>query len=285
MSDGDVIVRPGATLSAGDIVLQKLTIGGSANVERITNTTNLVFSELVVGGPDAANPASLRAAGIRAGGLSIGHGKVTIKPSGADANFTVVSSLSMTQDGSTLDLTNNDLVLHADGGGPTYYAAMRMLVQRARNSELGLWKGPGITSSAAAENPLTGVALVLNNRIVDGEPQPIFTDISGEPTVLNDVILKYTWNGDTNLDEKVNADDYFRIDSAFLAGASPNGWYDGDFNYDGAINADDYFLIDSAFLGQTATLGDALRAVSIPEPGALLLTLAPVLLLSRRRRD
>ena len=284
MTRGDVTVDSGATLLGGQVALKTLTVAGSANVDRIFETgTDTVFTSVIVGGPDAANPASLRSAGIRADQLTIGHGKVTIKPSGANVDTSVISSFNMTQDGSTLDLTNNDLVLHAGPGGPTYYAMMRMAVQEARNSELGAWKGPGITSSTAAENPLTSLALVLNNQMVGGEPQPIFSNISGEPTVLNDVIVKYTWYGDANLDERVNADDYFRIDSAFLAGAAPNGWYDGDFNYDNKVNADDYFLIDSTFLGQGAALGESLRAVSVPEPGSMLVAMVPLYFLARRR--
>ena len=284
---GDVTVQPGATLLAGQVGLKTLLVRGAADVDKVTEvgSPTALFSSVSVQGPDAANPATLRSAGIRADQLSIGHGKLTIKPSGANVDTTVIGSLNMTQDGSTLDLTDNDLILHANAGGPTYYAAMRMLVQDARNSSLGRWKGPGITSSAAAENPLTGLALVLNSRSVNGEPEPIFTNVSGEPTVLNDVIVKYTYNGDANLDGRINADDYFRIDQGFLAGG-PGTWTSGDFNYDGNINADDYFLIDQAFLGQGQPLtgiSGALAAVSVPEPASLVLCLSPLFLLTRRR--
>jgi hypothetical protein len=97
--------------------------------------------------------------------------------------------------------------------------------------------------------------------------------------------VKYTYNGDANLDGRVNADDYFRIDSGFLAQLDDPTWRDGDFNYDGTINADDYFLIDSAFLGQGGALGDVVRAVAVPEPTAAgALCIAGMLMRRRRRR-
>ncbi|MCY2950438.1 MAG: hypothetical protein NTU53_00475 [Planctomycetota bacterium] len=76
--------------------------------------------------------------------------------------------------------------------------------------------------------------------------------MTGLAAVANDqgeVVVKYTWNGDANLDGVVNADDYFQIDSGFIS--QKKGYYNGDFNYDNTVNADDYFLIDSAFIGQS----------------------------------
>jgi hypothetical protein len=60
----------------------------------------------------------------------------------------------------------------------------------------------------------------------------------------------HTHNGDSNLDGRVNADDYFKSDSGFLPPSVAPKFADGDFNHDGRINADDYFLIDSALLSQ-----------------------------------
>jgi hypothetical protein len=85
------------------------------------------------------------------------------------------------------------------------------------------------------------------------------TDANGEPLDENAIVITYTYDGDANLDGRINADDYFRIDSGFLSQPAKPHYAEGDFNYDGTINADDYFLIDSAFLGQGAP-----QAVSIP---------------------
>jgi len=57
-----------------------------------------------------------------------------------------------------------------------------------------------------------------------------------------DVLVKYTYDGDANLDGKINVDDYGKIDFNIALGS--NGWINGDFNYDGKINVDDYGIID-----------------------------------------
>jgi hypothetical protein len=72
-----------------------------------------------------------------------------------------------------------------------------------------------------------------------------FTSFEGSPVLATDVLIKYTWYGDANLDGKVDGSDYSRIDSGFLAHAT--GWANGDFNYDNTVNGSDYTLIDNAF--------------------------------------
>ena len=56
------------------------------------------------------------------------------------------------------------------------------------------------------------------------------------------------------IDGRITSDDYFRIDSGFLAQPADPTYAQGDFNYDEQITSDDYFVIDSAFLGQGAPL-------------------------------
>jgi len=79
-----------------------------------------------------------------------------------------------------------------------------------------------------------------------------YLKFDGVDVSVNDILVKYSWNGDVNLDGVVNADDYFRVDTGFITQAG--GYQNGDLNYDGVVNADDYFLIDSAFLSQTGPL-------------------------------
>jgi len=142
-----------------------------------------------------------------------------------------VLNLIINGDG-TLDVGDNTLLV-----GNTSVDAVAALIRSGRSG--GAWTKPGITSSTARSRPMTGLAAVANNQ--------------------GEVVVKYTWDGDANLDGLINADDYFQIDSGYITQAK--GWYNGDFNYDDIINADDYFLIDSAFIGQTGPL-----AASKPEP-------------------
>jgi hypothetical protein len=81
-----------------------------------------------------------------------------------------------------------------------------------------------------------------------------FEDVSVSNT---DVLIKYTYFGDANLDGVVNGSDYTLIDNGF--NNSLTGWRNGDFNYDGVVNGDDYTLIDNAF----NTQGPALSAISL----------------------
>ena len=213
-----------------------------------------------------------------AGLTNTGHVKV-----GAGSALTSMGPIEST---GTLD---NDGILLARATAETRAAVMSRLeaqIVTARDGAEGRWTGKGITSSAAAANPLTGLAAVPND---DRAGQPLITTNLGFVTPgINDLIVLHRYNGDANLDGRINSDDYFRIDSGFLAQPQSPTYRDGDFNYDGKINSDDYFLIDSAFLGQGAPLmgvagSAALAAVAVPEPSSLLLGALMGGLLRRRR--
>jgi hypothetical protein len=187
-----------------------------------------------------------------------------------------------------LDLRDNDLIVQSNERERlSVLSRVYNQVKTARNSELFLWSGNGIGTSSAQRNPLVGLAVALNDN---GNGTPMVATFGGQAVDANSVLVKFTYNGDANLDGRINADDYFRIDSGFLAQLRGPTYRDGDFNYDAKINADDYFLIDSAFLGQGAPLdgggnGAALAAVSVPEPsGFALAIIAGGALLRRRRR-
>jgi len=70
------------------------------------------------------------------------------------------------------------------------------------------------------------------------------------------VLVKYTYYGDTDLNGRVNFDDYVRTDNGFNNHLS--GWFNGDFDFNGQVNFDDYVLIDLAFNTQSGTLRRAL---------------------------
>jgi hypothetical protein len=75
---------------------------------------------------------------------------------------------------------------------------------------------------------------------------------SGRSYTGTDVLVKYTWYGDTDVNGQVDFDDYVRIDGGFNAGST--GWINGDLDYSGGIDFDDYVLIDLAFNAQDGTL-------------------------------
>src|SRR5439155_2249396 len=188
------------------------------------------------------------------------------------------SSVSIT--GGKLDLNDNDLIVT----GMTR-AAVEALVASGRHN--GDWLGNGITSTSAANNAgRTALGVVQASDLG-------VTYFSGQTVSASDVLVKYTYGGDANLDGKINVDDYTRIDSNIGLGTA--GWYNGDFNYDGKVNVDDYTIIDSNIGIQGAPFptasgigggaSAALGVTAVPEPATpSSLGIAAASLLGRRRR-
>ena len=99
-----------------------------------------------------------------------------------------------------------------------------------------------LTALGAISNNLNGTAL--------------YSTFDNQPVALNDVLIKFTYYGDTNLNGQVDGSDYSRLDSAIVTPAT--GWFNGDFNYDGATDGSDYTLIDNAYDRQGAILAAAI---------------------------
>jgi ELWxxDGT repeat protein len=174
------------------------------------------------------------------GALSIA-GSATITAGGD--KVLVVDSLSFASGGS-LDLADNDLVVH--------------------NGNLGTWNGSayggmtgvlaeGSVDSSSAEDRRTmlGVATAGDIFGISGSQTATF---DGQTVSASDVLIKFTYAGDANLDGKINIDDYGRIDANVGQSGAVFGWYNGDFNFDGKINIDDYGLIDSVIGSQGPVL-------------------------------
>jgi ELWxxDGT repeat protein len=176
-------------------------------------------------------------------------------------------------DGAKLELGSGGLIITATPA--TRYSVQTTIanyVKRTRTPD-GRWEGKGLTSYSTSD--FAGLIAVLNDR---GNGKPILTKYDGQSVGTNDILVKYTWNGDVNLDGVIDAADYFMVDSGFLT--QQGGYQNGDLNYDGQVDAADYFLIDSAFLAQNATLGqsaptptdltpqDSIRQAPLSEPFA-----------------
>jgi hypothetical protein len=160
---------------------------------------------------------------------------LTFATDAAHADRQVIVASALTDNG-TLNLGGNDMVLK----GGSLSAAVALATTGFAG---GTWAGTGLASSAAAADTahLTALAVVQNS--VNGAA--LFTTFDGVSVATTDVLVKYTFYGDTNLDGVVNAADYTRVDAGFVLKST--GWVNGDFNYDGVIDGSDYTLMDNAF--------------------------------------
>jgi PEP-CTERM motif len=161
------------------------------------------------------------------------------------------------------------------------------------NATGALWSGPGIQSStavadAAAHGNSTAFAVgaIQNidkngNLIYSTWPAPPSPDVGASGLATTDVLVKYTYFGDANLDGVVdNTSDYDLWSNGFADPglATTNGWLCGDFDFSGIVdNTTDYDLWSTGFVHQGAPLsgGGATPAPAgvqpVPEPSALLL--------------
>ena len=280
------------------------TLGGDGTNLTYTGRTTVNAGVLTFG----ANPsASSRLVRTFAGGITINGGTFAVPVSNTSAGRTVVvtNSLTLATVGTTgvfagkLDLGNGDLILK--GVSPAAAATNLATLQSAAAAGYagGAFTATGLTSSVAAADSrhLTAVGVIPNN--VGGSP--LYTSFDGQTVTTSDVLARFTYYGDTNLDGAVNAGDYTRVDAGFVTNLT--GWLNGDFNYDGRVDGSDYTLMDNAFNQQSG--GVATPALSfasgglvaapaavvagvgsaVPEPTtAGLIAIGLVGLLGRRRR-
>jgi hypothetical protein len=253
-----------------------ISSGGSLNIP-LTVNGNVTFTA------NAGNGILLRTVSS----ISIGPiGKLSITdPAPANhLNRSVLTASALSFAGATnnwqgtLDLAGNDLVVYNGD-----------LNNIANQLKTGLHGSGGIASTTAAQD--TTHMTTLGYRIGG-------IAFDGLNTTTADMLVKYTYNGDADLNGVINGADYQQIDNGF--GQHLTGWFNGDFNYDGVIDGTDYSLIDNTFNQISASGASPLsliatRAVTssdfgelsrtVPEPKTLgLLGIGAIGLLGQRRR-
>jgi hypothetical protein len=149
----------------------------------------------------------------------------------------------------TLDVGANDLDVK-NGSLPT------LTNQIAQGSTDSWQSSGGIISTAAAEDTTHLTTLGIIQNTVSGVS--LYNTFDSSPANGSDVLIKYTYFGDTNLDGVIDGSDYSRIDNGFLQHLT--GWINGDFNYDGVVDGSDYILIDNAFNAHGASIDGELAS-------------------------
>lgn len=200
-----------------------------------------------------------------------------------DQSTSVIGTLTIAS-GSTLDLQSNDMIVTGMSE-----VAVRALVASWWNG--GLRNGAGLLSSLAGKatglDELATLAVVGNNNAGVAR----FPGFNGVGLGLNDVLVKYTYLGDTDLDGVVDADDLSALVKGLRLGGT--GWSNGDTNYDGVVNGDDMANLLTALRLQQAGLyqvsgggGAGGGGGAVPEPGGVLpgVMLAMGYLGTRRRK-
>jgi hypothetical protein len=133
-------------------------------------------------------------------------------------------------------------------------------VKTGRNS--GAWNGNGLTSTVARSQDNSDGEESVQLAVVDntdlGSPFHAWQVGNSSQTLgSNDIIVKYTYTGDFNLDGKVDANDVNIQGLNYDGGASTgNEWAFGDTNDDGVLNANDINTLGLYFGNGTANGND-----------------------------
>ena len=135
----------------------------------------------------------------------------TVENHGAGPSIVLqLNTLSLGNNGNgQLDLSNNDMIVH-NGDLPT------LTGQLHQGFNNGAWTGPGIITSAATNS--TALAIELNS---DGHGGTLMSTFDSQPVTNTDVLVKYTYFGDTDLSGTVNAADYVSTDNGFNSQTGP----------------------------------------------------------------
>jgi hypothetical protein len=231
------VTQNGNTLSFTSASLATIQANGTGSSDAlIVNAPVTQFTLLNTF--DESDSLTVNAGNVLNFGSSSNHLGSLMLPGGAAVlggnKVLIINSLAITPGGS-LDLKKNSLIIP--------------------NGTLGTWNGSdytGITGmarsnairSSSAQSGYTRIGVATAGNIF-GIPGSQTGTFAGQTVDPSDVLVKFTYVGDANLDGKVNIDDYGRIDSNVGQSGLVFGWYAGDFNLDGKINIDDYGLIDS----------------------------------------
>jgi hypothetical protein len=221
-----------------------LVVSGASTIigDPGTDEPNITFTGS--GSTLTINTGTVRTVNI--GSLAVTGGNSVVMTSGTTTHVLIDQGVLTTSAGNTVDIGNNFLDLQS--------ATLSSVTSELLAKTL-------ISSDTTAGN-LGAIGAIVNGTDFSSS-NPFDTVTPG----ATDVLVRYTYLGDANLDGQVDGSDYTKVDLGFTNALT--GWANGDFNYDNHIDGSDYTLIDNAFNTQGSQLKPAAQiasqfAVAIP---------------------
>ena len=144
-----------------------------------------------------------------------------------------------------------------------------------------------------ASDPITNIKTILGNayasnfasgQIHTSNIQDVHTGIGYRDNIgSSQLMLMYTYYGDTNLDGQVNTADFMTLASDFGQSSSAT-WQQGDFNFDGVVNALDFNAIATNFGATPILMSAPLTGTLVPEPASLFAMAVGIRFMAGRKR-
>jgi hypothetical protein len=214
--------------------------GAGAFFNALGGTTNFQTNA----GSAAARPLSAHADGATLNLNATQHlnivstgvgGRINV---GTNGNRVLVcNQVFIESEGSSINLNDNDMIV--DYSGASQVEAIRQLI--ANGYANATWNGIGIVSDTAAAAGNTALGYADATQLFTTFP----ATFSGQQVDNTAVLVKYTFNGDSDLNGNVNLNDFNRLAANF--GTANKRWIHGDSDYNLSINLIDFNKLAATF--------------------------------------
>jgi hypothetical protein len=244
---GTVNVGAGALLEIATVQQMSGTINVNSGGEAVITTANMSGTINVNAGGHAVieETSNIQTVNVNGAGATVliqdtqthitnltivNGGLVTLEPLNQTPTVSPVTrvlfvdNLNLGGPSGVLDLTDGALIVKYEGGSP-YNTIKQLLIEGYDNEDAGRWDGLGIiTSRALASYPTTslGYAETVNTDFT-------ITSFAGETINYDAVMVRYTFEGDVDLDARVEVDDLGVLATHWQD--SNRDWREANFDY------------------------------------------------------